>query len=591
MSRQICLTFLEKVQSLTHREAMLATLPGLLEPWGLMVYDPSSSQGTAVYEGSDIVARLAGEDAEGTQMLAGLLSHLLGVAAERREAQLCQGLTHLLKTEKSLEQALGLILTALHAGAGAMLEQRGSHFETLAQIGTNASDSTLLTMNLFETEQAWMVAKHNQAHYGTPLTLCPMGHSAPARTLLLVYRDTAWTQADKTLLETACTLLHAWQGSQRSRNHLETLLDLERTGLEAAPDELFQRVLEAAVKTVPGAEAGSLLIRQGDNFRFSAALGFDLATLRQATFKTSDMQAWHAHEGTAWSWEARIVKIDDTFLDHVNDTSNVPEALQRAGRLDEIKANLYMPIVYQGELLAVLNLDNFHDKEAFAEDSLQAAHRFGSPVAVVLREWHYRHLLAQAALTDALTGVGNRRAFEFALKQEVARSARHQETFCLLSLDLSNFKMINDTLGHSQGDLALIQVAKTVQHIKRRSDTVFRLGGDEFAVLLPQTDYEGGIIAVRRYARAIKRITMMGHRLGVNIGVASFPKCASGQEALLELADKRMYSAKSAGHSVHYEPSVDCESSGKSSLAIDLTLENTNTLENPGEDDATLVLV
>jgi diguanylate cyclase (GGDEF)-like protein len=584
MSRQICLTFLETLQSLSSREAILAALPGLLEPWGLMVYDPSSSQGTAVYEGPDIVARLAGEDAEQTQALVGLLSHLLGVAAERREAQLCHGLTRLLKTERSLEQALELILAALHSEAGAMLEQRGSQFETLAKIGRNASDSTSLTMNLFETEQAWLVAKHNQAHYSTPLTLCPIGHSAPARTLLLVYRESTWTQADKTLLETACTLLHAWQGSQRSRDHLETILDLERTGLEAAPDELFQRVLEAAVKTVPGAEAGSLLIRQGDTFRFSAALGFDLATLRQATFKASDMQVWHAHEGTAWSWEARIVKIDDTFLDRVSDTSNVPEALQRGGRLDEIKANLYVPIVYQGELLAVLNLDNFHDKEAFAEDSLQAARRFGSPVAVVLRERHYRYLLEQAALTDALTGVGNRRAFEFALKQEIARSAHHQETFCLLALDLSNFKTINDTLGHSQGDLALIQVAKTLQHIKRRSDTVFRLGGDEFAVLLPQTDYEGGIIAARRYARAIKRIEMMGHRLGVNIGGASFPKCASSQEALLELADTRMYSAKSAGHSVYYEPTVDCEAAHKSSLDIDLAFET------PGEDDATFVL-
>jgi diguanylate cyclase (GGDEF)-like protein len=583
MSRQICLNFLETLQPLTHREAILATLPGLLEPWGLMVYDPSSSKGIAVYEGRDIVARLAGEDDEQTQTLAGLLSHLLGVAAERREAQLCHALTRLLKTEASLEPALAAILTALYGEAGAMLGQRGSHFETLAQVGKNASDPNSFTMNLFETEQAWLVAKQNQPYYGTPLTLCPMGHGTPARTLLLIYRKTPWTQADKTLLETACTLLHAWQESQRSRQHLETLLELERTGLEAAPDDLFQRVLEAAVKTVPGAEAGSLLIRQGDTFCFSAALGFDLATLQDATFKASDMQTWHALEGTSWNWEARVVKVDDRFLDHVSDTSNVPEALQRAGRLDEIKANLYLPIVYQGELLAVLNLDNFHDKDAFAEDSLQAAGRFGAPMAVVLRERHYRHLLEQAALTDSLTGIGNRRAFEFALKQEIARSTRHQETFCLLVLDLSNFKAINDNLGHSQGDNALIGVAKTLQHLKRRSDAVFRLGGDEFAVLLPQTHYEGGVIAARRYARAIKRIELSGYRLGANIGVASFPNCTDTQDVLLELADKRMYSAKSAGRSVYYEPNVADESSDETPLDIHL--------ESTGEDDATFVLV
>jgi diguanylate cyclase (GGDEF)-like protein len=574
MSSPICLTLFEALRSLSDREAILAALPGLLEPWGMMLYDATASCGLELYEGSDIVGRLVGDDDSQLPAVAGMLSHMLSTAAERRAAELGRTLAHILTTnEQPLETALEAVLAVFHGHTGVLLEQRGSQFETLAQAGQPVSENLWL-----DPKQLWTVAKAKEAHYNT-LTVCPVSHTVPARTLLLMHRSLPWTQADRNLLESACHLLYGWQRCQRHQHQLKMLLDLERVGLDAVPEALFQCVLEAAVKTVPGAEAGSLLVKQGSSFRFCAALGFDLASLREVSLKASDMQAWHqTPQSTTWSWEARIAEITENFLDYVYANTEVPEALQRAGRLEEIKANLFVPIIYQGELLAVLNLDNFHDREAFAEDSLQAAQLFGSPVAVILRERHYRSLLEQAALTDALTGIGNRRAFEAALKQEVVKSTRYQQAFCLLLLDLSNFKRINDDLGHGYGDSALIHVAETLQYLKRRADTVFRLGGDEFAVLLPQTHYEGGLIAARRYARAIKRIEVLGYHLGVNIGVASFPNCASSQDVLFELADRRMYSAKLAGYSVYCEPSNEL---GLESLA----------LEETESHDATFVLV
>ncbi|MGB8508599.1 MAG: diguanylate cyclase, partial [Pyrinomonadaceae bacterium] len=106
---------------------------------------------------------------------------------------------------------------------------------------------------------------------------------------------------------------------------------------------------------------------------------------------------------------------------------------------------------------------------------------------------NYLDSCEEAAFTDHLTGLANRRRFERQLEREVARAARYGHPFCLLLLDIDNFKEVNDKAGHDAGDEALRLVGNCIQASTRGIDTGARIGGDEFAVILPETSCERGL--------------------------------------------------------------------------------------------------
>jgi diguanylate cyclase (GGDEF)-like protein len=213
----------------------------------------------------------------------------------------------------------------------------------------------------------------------------------------------------------------------------------------------------------------------------------------------------------------------------------------------EIQANLCLPIVFRGEVLAYLNLDNLHDPQAFGEDSLRAAQFFAAPLATLLHDSKTHRLLEEAALTDPLTRLPNRRAFDKALAEELERALRYGYPLSLIVMDLKGFKAVNDRLGHPTGDLALIRVAELLEKERRSGDYLFRWGGDEFAAIFPHTDKAEAVAVTTRYAQIIESICFNGLRLGVNIGLAAYPEDGGSPEKLLSTADSRMYEAKAMG--------------------------------------------
>src|SRR5919199_4927532 len=105
---------------------------------------------------------------------------------------------------------------------------------------------------------------------------------------------------------------------------------------------------------------------------------------------------------------------------------------------------------------------------------------------------NYLDSCEEAAFTDHLTGLANRRRFERQLEREVARTQRYGRPFCLLLVDIDNFKEVNDTYGHEAGDDVLRCVANVIQSGTRGIDTGARIGGDEFAIVLPETSLARG---------------------------------------------------------------------------------------------------
>lgn len=155
---------------------------------------------------------------------------------------------------------------------------------------------------------------------------------------------------------------------------------------------------------------------------------------------------------------------------------------------------------------------------------------------------------AEAAFTDALTSLSNRRKFEEQLQTEIARTQRYAHPFCLIMLDIDHFKAVNDTYGHSAGDEALRCIARILQENARSNDTVARIGGEEFALLLPETEIEKGRQVAERLRMAVSQNTIptVG-RVTISLGLSEFPLCACSATALYEATDAALYEAKKAG--------------------------------------------
>jgi two-component system CheB/CheR fusion protein len=154
------------------------------------------------------------------------------------------------------------------------------------------------------------------------------------------------------------------------------------------------------------------------------------------------------------------------------------------------------------------------------------------------------------ATHDELTGLPNRALFNEQLKLSLARSARDGGRLAVLFVDLDNFKMINDTLGHEEGDVLLKQVAARLKGCVREADTVARLGGDEFVILLHIEHREGAGIMAKRILEAFAAsfpLMEQEYFISPSIGISLFPEDASDPKILMSHADTAMYRAKERG--------------------------------------------
>ena len=160
-------------------------------------------------------------------------------------------------------------------------------------------------------------------------------------------------------------------------------------------------------------------------------------------------------------------------------------------------------------------------------------------------------VLQREASQDPLTGLKNRRRFEEDLQRELALSRRQGTTGALLSLDLDNFKQVNDTLGHPVGDRVIEEIAGVLGARMRETDVLARIGGDEFAIVLPNSDESEARRVADSIASAIREHVPQTDdvpQITISIGIAMF---GAGTGATFDSvqtdADAAMYEAKDAG--------------------------------------------
>jgi diguanylate cyclase (GGDEF)-like protein len=159
------------------------------------------------------------------------------------------------------------------------------------------------------------------------------------------------------------------------------------------------------------------------------------------------------------------------------------------------------------------------------------------------------HNLKSLSVTDELTGLYNKRFFNKQMKIEIARTKRSGQSFCLMFIDLDNFKSVNDTLGHQKGDEFLIHLCHLISLKIRPTDFACRYGGDEFTIIMPATSLLDGISIAQRWHELIEHVARkMKVNVSSSIGIDEFDSnCQLSAEAFINKVDKELYNAKKTG--------------------------------------------
>jgi diguanylate cyclase (GGDEF)-like protein len=222
---------------------------------------------------------------------------------------------------------------------------------------------------------------------------------------------------------------------------------------------------------------------------------------------------------------------------------------------------LSLPVVHQGRLLGVLNLQR-SGTEAFAAEEVELLAAVADQAAMAIQNARLHAETVALSITDALTGLANRRHLFRELEQEVARSARFRTQLSLVMMDLDHFKEHNDVAGHIAGDAVLRQVADILRGQVRRVDVVARYGGEEFCLMLPQVSKADALEVAEKLRRSIAEQSFGTTKPGgvtASAGVAHLPTDASTLEGLLEAADAALYASKRRGRNriTGFEPDLD----------------------------------
>jgi len=189
----------------------------------------------------------------------------------------------------------------------------------------------------------------------------------------------------------------------------------------------------------------------------------------------------------------------------------------------------------------------------FTEEERELFHYLAAQAALSIENVDLHERVQRQAVTDELTGLSNHRRFQEVMDAEIERAKRFQQDLGLVLLDIDDFKQVNDTYGHQQGDRVLREVARVVRENSREIDDPARYGGEELAVALPQTDLDGAFQLAERMRHAIEGIEVPvignGGRLKVtaSFGVAALPVSATDKGGLIAAADAALYAAKRAG--------------------------------------------
>lgn len=324
---------------------------------------------------------------------------------------------------------------------------------------------------------------------------------------------------------------------QRNRE-LNALHDATKALLSTLDlEELLGRILDAAQRALPAAERSLLYLvapRTG-RLEVRASLGFSDPRIKRMG---------QVHSSIA----DRAMREKSALL--IGDLSGEQRGAGEGGAEEVMRSAIFAPLVLGDEVLGVLSLSSSR-LSAFNTADLRLLGSFAVTTTAALHNAMLHAEVQKIAITDALTGVYNRRGLLELGRHEIDRFQRFGYPLAAIMADIDFFKKVNDTHGHKVGDQVLCILAERFRTAVRQVDIIGRYGGEEFAVLLPETDlFQAANIAER--LRLVVEETPFDTEAGlipitISLGVSRAGRGLANLVVLLEQADAALYSAKMNG--------------------------------------------
>lgn len=292
-------------------------------------------------------------------------------------------------------------------------------------------------------------------------------------------------------------------------------------------DEVLQKVIDAVLELLSADGAAVWLIdREG-----VAEVAYSQGPVR-------------VPEGLTWEMEPEMLSAltGDPGYVVVDDLAKVelPPAVREhlAGG-----TGLGAPLIVEELVVGVLTAGS-RRTQAFSQDDVHMLTRLAAQASVAMENARLHSDLQSLSLTDPLTGLPNRRHLAVHLERQLA-AARRGRSLATVIFDLDNFKHVNDTLGHTEGDRILQRVGGILEREARSMNLVARYGGDEFISVLAETDAPGARAHADRIARSVAEDeALSAHGITLSYGIAVFDPRMEGAEELVKAADEDLYRAK-----------------------------------------------
>ena len=212
-----------------------------------------------------------------------------------------------------------------------------------------------------------------------------------------------------------------------------------------------------------------------------------------------------------------------------------------------------MPLKAKDKINGLIVADNLYTQKPITSDDLKIFTMLANQAGLAIENSQLYEIIVHKSHTDSLTNLWNHGFFQHKLSEELQRAQKENSSLSLMIIDIDNFKLLNDTYGHQNGDIVLRELAVILRKSSREMDYICRYGGEEFSIILPQINREQGFAIAERIRQAIAQQEFPNFppnknlKVTVSIGLATYPLDATTKEDLIAKADKAMYIAKFSG--------------------------------------------
>jgi len=214
-----------------------------------------------------------------------------------------------------------------------------------------------------------------------------------------------------------------------------------------------------------------------------------------------------------------------------------------------------MPLKAKDKVNGLIVADNLFTQKPISEDDLRLFMMLANQAGLAIENASLYEMVRHQSHTDSITNLWNHGFFQDQLSKEITSARANHHALSLLVLDIDDFKKLNDTYGHHNGDIVLREIANILKDSSRENDYACRYGGEEFAIILTQTTKEQGMVIAERIREKIAGQTFQLSadtnveklHVTVSIGLSTFPEDAHTKEEFIAKADKAMYIAKFSG--------------------------------------------